>query len=272
MHRLKKLMSRCLNDRLQETWHACIVGSPVASARGIFLDWRYFYILRREGRAACGIARRVGAEFLRLVGTPENFLGPQWYDSLKMAGNNPSILGFFVEQVILSWMSISGCPFLGQRFGMRPATILFASTPSMPVDLSKTGFTLYIPRTHIMPAVDAILVSWDGESVEVYGVQITIAKSHSNSEAVFFRSWQSWIDKLELPEGKIRFGFLWIVEDRGVRPSAEEVTPKTVSTRGQIRVVCPAFKRMVMSVSEVSPEIGRKLQVARQRIQTQQLY
>jgi len=83
-----KLMSRREMDRFRATWHACIVGDPVAPECGIYIDWRYFYVLEGEGRATCGIARRVGAEFLRLVGIPGDFLQPQWFDNLKMAGNN----------------------------------------------------------------------------------------------------------------------------------------------------------------------------------------
>ena len=143
-------------DRFRATW-PCIFGDPVAPECGIYIDWRYFYALG-EGRAACG---RVGAEFLRLVGTPKDFLEPQSLDNLKMAGKNPSMLGFFVEQVTLSWISISGCPLLGQRFGTRPATTLFRSTSGMPVHLSVAKLNLYIPTTHTIPATDAFPVSSD---------------------------------------------------------------------------------------------------------------
>lgn len=129
-------------------------------------------------------------------------------------------------------------------------------------------YVVHSENAHLS-SIDAFLVSWDGKAAEVYGVQITIAKAHSNSEDSFFRSWQSWIEELELPEEKIKFGFLWIVEDRRSWPSAGDVPEKSVSIRGQTKVVCSAFKRRVVSVPEVDLEIGRKLKAARERIHRQ---
>lgn len=95
--------------RFQETLTACVVGDPVAPDREYLIDWRYFYVSDGEGNATCVIGRRAGAEYLRSVMNPNHFLGVQWFDSLTMAGGNPSILGFFIEQMVLSWISLEGC-------------------------------------------------------------------------------------------------------------------------------------------------------------------
>ena len=120
---------------------------------------------------------------------------------------------------------------------------------------------------HNFPAVDAILICLDGESAEVFGVQITIANAHPNSEDVFFRGWDAWLHKLDLPEEKVKFGFVWIREDTGDQPREKDEPLKAIHIRGQRKVVRPAFKRVVVSLGDVDREIGRKLQAARHSMQ-----
>jgi len=248
--------------RFQETLSACVVGDPVALDRENLLDWRYFYVSDGEGKATCGIARRAGAEYLRSVMNPNHFLGIQWFDNLTMAGGNPSILGFFVEQMVLSWISLQGCLCAGQMFGSRPQTMLFTS-PRLPAHINRPGFTCYIPSAFNFRAVDAILVFIDSERAVIVGVQVTIARTHSNSEEIFFEGWDSWVSKLDVPSDNIEFRFLWIVEDRGEGLSTENIPPKSLTLRGREKSIHPAYVRLVMTVGEINQDIGRKLQASR---------
>ena len=251
-----------IKGRFRETLAACVVGEPVSPHHEYLIDWRYFYVSDGEGNATSVIARRAGAEYLRSVMSPNHFLGAQWFYSLRMAGGNPSILGFFVEQMVLSWISLEGCMYAGEMFGGRPKTVLFTS-PHPPADIKRPGFTCYIPSAFNFRAVDAILVFVGNEKAVVVGVQITIAKTHSDSEEAFFQEWNSWMHKLVVPSKNIEFKFLWIVEDRGEIQGEENIPPKTLALRGREGIIHPAFVRLVVTVGEINQEIGRKLQIAR---------
>lgn len=53
--------------------------------------------------------------YLRTVCPAQDFLSPKWFNSLTVAANNPSVLGFFTEQMLLSWITIEGCTAAGGR-------------------------------------------------------------------------------------------------------------------------------------------------------------
>jgi len=230
-----------------------------------YLDWRHFYVRNSKGGVTCGVARRAASDFLRSLGNPEEFLGPQWYGSLKLAGSNMCVLGFFVEQMVLSWMAIRGCGFIETRLDKRPTTVLVGEIPE-DVSMRASGVVLYVPTVYNFPAVDAVLVATGPEGTAVvYGIQVTISQTHSNSEEMFLRQWEAWLEQLDLPREKIQFGFVWVLEDRGVKPALENVPEKAVALRHDKKIVHPDFKRLRVTVQEVSPEIGYKLSEARKR-------
>jgi hypothetical protein len=41
--------------------------------------------------------------------------------------NNPSVLGLFVEQIVLSWIAVKGCSIAAEEFGTKSKSIV--STP-----------------------------------------------------------------------------------------------------------------------------------------------
>jgi len=239
-----------------------VIGDPVIQDHEYLIDWRYFYVSDRVGNATCGIARRAGAEYLRSVMNPNHFLGVQWFDCLTMAGGNPSILEFFIGQMMLSWISLEGCLCAGEMFRGCPTTMILTS-PRPPAHINRPGFTCYISSAFYFRAVDAILVFVDNEKAVVVGVKITVGRAYSNSEETFFQGWDSWTRKLDVPSRNRYFKFLWIVEDRGETLSAENIPPKSLVSRGREKIIHPAFVRLVMAVGEMNREIGRKLQAAR---------
>ena len=197
------------------------------------LDWRHFFVTKEVGSSICGIARKAAAEYLRAVGTAKNFLTLKWHDSLRNGENNLSIVGFFTQQMLLSWISLNGCKAAGDVFSPRPDTVHFSSS-SLPLPSRGPGFKFYVPVSHHFKAVDAILVHLSADTVPkatVIGVQITIAKTHSDSESLFFHNWRWWSEKLGLPEGNVAFKFLWILEDVGTRPGEQVVLKQTQPLR-----------------------------------------
>jgi len=230
-----------------------------------YLDWRHFYIRNAKGAVTCGIARRAATDFLRSFGNPEDFLDPQWSHSLRLAGNNMCILGFLVEQMVLSWMTNRGCGFIEERFRDRLHTVLVDAIPE-DVSIKPPGVVLYIPTVYNFPAVDAVLVEIGPEgTAAVYGIQVTISQTHSDAEEMFFRKWETWLDHLDLPRGKVQFGFVWIVEDRRDGPARENVPQKAKDLRAVKKIVQPDFNRLRVTIQEVSKDIAHHLSVARER-------
>jgi len=76
-------------------------------------------------------------------------------------------------------------------------------------------YSLYIPVSFNYRAVDTILMVVDKQKYEaiITGVQITISKTHSDSEAKFFADWEWWCGIAGC--ATVSFRFLWIIEDVG---------------------------------------------------------
>src|SRR5256885_5854596 len=86
---------------------ACIRRMPVpAGVRPELIDHRYFYEVGNVGSYACGIARSAVASQLRLHG--RNRFGNTALQSLNDYINNESVVGFFIEQVILQTIESRG--------------------------------------------------------------------------------------------------------------------------------------------------------------------
>ena len=190
----------------------------------------------------------------------DEFLTPHWYSSPRLAGSNPSVLGFFTEQMLLSWISREGCTSAGDQFGKRPKSIAFHGTNPQ-VDL-EDGVSPYIPKFNFR-AVDAILVFMDKRRDEaiVVGLQITIAERHSDSKAKFFRDWQ-W-RKTILECKRVVFRFVWVVEDTAGKPYQECIGQSVRVMRESRTIHTPEFRRIYASVMGVSKGIGKKLRNAR---------
>ena len=124
------------------------------------------------------------------------------------------------------------------------------------------GFFLYIPTAFNFRAVDAIMVSLNEEMTAaiVVGVQITIAKDHSDSEAKFFSDWQWWKSILDCSD--VTFRFLWILGNVGSY-DPEDVGANYRTTRSGTNVTHPAFKRIRVAVRDINHDIGTKLAAAR---------
>ncbi|RPB23915.1 hypothetical protein L211DRAFT_808963 [Terfezia boudieri ATCC MYA-4762] len=208
-----------------------------------------------------------GRELFRTLSTTnaDEFLSQHWYDSLRMAGKNPSMLGFFTETMLLSWIAVNGCSAAGPEFQKKPKAFLFDDAkPTMSRD---SPCSLYIPVSFNYRAVDAILVAVDKQKDEaiITGVQITISRTHSDSEAKFFSGWEWWRDIVDCTT--VSFRFLWIVEDVGQNPATALIQSGKRRLRSHTALWCPGFERRYVSVKDVSMDIGQKLENARKSAQ-----
>ena len=121
---------------------ACLTENGIAESAEALLDWRHFYVEEGVGKSTCGVARKVAAGFLPQVSAGSTFLTPKWYNSLRLTRSNPSVLGFFTEQMLLSWISQVGCPNVGPSFARPPRVVVFSG--KVPQISGDVGFSLYI--------------------------------------------------------------------------------------------------------------------------------
>jgi len=245
----------------REALDACLTGNGISGSAETLLDWRHFYVEEGVGKSTCGVARKVAAGFLRRVSAGSTFLTPKWYNSLRLAGSNPSVLGFFTEQMLLSWISQVGCPNVGPSFARPPRVVVFSG--KVPKISGDVGFSLYIPTAFNFRAVDSIMVSINDARTEaiVVGVQITLSTSHSDSESTFFQDWQWWQSVVDCP--KVSFGFLWVLEETTGKVDMEEIPMEERTLRGVKKILHPPFMRARISVENISKDIGAKLRAAR---------
>ena len=172
------------------------------------------------------------------------------------------MLRFLVERMVLSCMALRGCSFIERGLWQTATTVLVDAIPE-DVPMGPPGAVLYIPTVYNFPAVNAVLVVIDPRrTAAVYGIQVAISQAHSNSEEMFFRKWEMWLEQLHLPREKVQFGFVWIVEDR---PAVENVPEKVVTLKGGRKIAHPDFKRLRVTVKEVDQNIAHNLSAARER-------
>jgi hypothetical protein len=234
--------------------HNWVSGGFVSGA-GLLFDHRYFY-LDNKGSAhySCGIARQAIIEALREHGEERLFLGDEWFTTLENLKNNPSAIGFTVEQIVISRIASNGVE-LG-LLTIPPAKIkTFGGTMTR---LSKEeGSTLYVPLRFNMKAIDALFVRVDTKNNIAYviPIQITLAKWHLDSEAAFFSDWKTWIAGLEGFE--IVVSFLWIYE--GER-SRHEVPAQETKIRNRTVSYWPDYEVYWVSIKQVHRDLAQTLE------------
>jgi hypothetical protein len=204
-----------------------------------------------------------------------DFLNASWYSRLGRAGGNPSILGFIVKHMLLSAICTFGCPFASTGLGNEnlfqtsaPITVYPHDFPvlSPPRTDQKLVTQLFVPMSHRCRYIDGILVQWNFEDkfVTIVPMQITIAKSHTPSDASFMENhWSGMVPHLD--EWEIDARFLCITETRDGPAKMTEVPAKeSPKTRGAgAKLLHPPYDVLTLTVSEVNKSIGEKLRKAR---------
>jgi hypothetical protein len=184
------------------------------------LDHRYFYIENGCGRYTCGLARQGIVAFLRMYAEEGVFLGSEWYLALMAFKNNPSVIGFTVQQMVISRIASRGLRW-GDNNSIPPTkmTTFHGNTVTFSKDMSST---YYVPLKFNLKAVDAIYVEVDERqnTATVVAIQIAVAKRHRDSPADFFAQWEQWTSSLK--DFIIKPVFLWIVEGTRGRADVEE--------------------------------------------------
>jgi len=187
--------------------------------------------------------------------------------------DNPFVLGFFTEQVLLGEIARSGLSALGRGWEEKMSFQSFGGfIPTLPRE-AREGAIMYVPIKSNFKGIDTLFVKLVRErrgergkfKAIVVPTQITIAESHSDSEAAFFRTWPQY--ELELGSlgfiSSVEIIFLWIVEKVPAGHQAKEIEPKGSRTLKGDGTDHPDFVRRWMTVHEASAPVGRLLKGAR---------
>ena len=230
----------------------CLLGRNIGGS-GPHLDHRYFYVDTDGcGRYSCGLARQAITEFLHENGEEKIFLGNEWHKTLEHFKNNPSVIGFTVEQILISKMVSAG---LNGSIILPAARIITfeGEITQLSVDVP---LAYYVPLKFNKKAIDVLFVSvdWQAQTARLVVIQITIAKQHKDSEAAFFTERDTWLHGLEGFE--VDMSFLWIHEGKRAQ---SEVQAKLKELRGRTVVISPNHETHWMSVEQVDVQLARTL-------------
>lgn len=258
--------------RYLETCHACITGSALPRKKLFMHDWRYFFRENARGGATCLYAKKYLQDSMRIDVSLTDFTTEPWRIAMRSCGpNNPAMLGFYTEQVLLGELARSGLSALGPSWSKHMTTVALSTDvaiiPHEAVECTK----LYLPTKSTHQGIDALLLSLTKAdttgsfSAHLVPVQITIATKHSDSEAAFFGFWKQYVDKFRgLPHiTTIKVTFVWIIKDPWAGHQNSEIVPVGGPTLGgALYVPHPGYERRWITVKEANESVGILLEEA----------
>ena len=148
--------------RYEEATESCIFGGTI-EATNTLIDYRYFYPSPNgRARCSCGLARNALAVLLR--SKLARLFDPQlWVGMILNSSGNPSSLGFFVEDAVLSQIGLSGVPGLDSTPSQ--PTIIFNTIPCIPRNNQKFPLLL-LPARYNYQGIDGIRVRLDPQTIK----------------------------------------------------------------------------------------------------------
>ena len=239
-----------------------------------FFDWRFFFHRNAIADLSCLLARQYLSHCMKNDITMTDFQTGGWRKAMAAAGpDNPSVLGFFTEQVLLGEIARSGLSALGKGWEEEMSFQAFGGgIPTLPRE-AKKGTIMYVPMKPNYKGIDALFFKLVGEQGKrgkfkaiVVPMQITIAEGHSDSEAALFPTWRD----CEVELGglgfvtSIKIIFLWLVEQVPAGRQSGETEPKGTHTLKGNATRHPEFVRRWMRIDEASTAVGNLLKAARQ--------
>ena len=231
----------------------CLLGVQI-SGPGLHTDHRYFYVNSiGNGSYSCGLARQALTEFLRTNAEESIFLGPEWYNTLIAFKHNPSVVGFTVEQMVISKLA---------SLGLRCADLDLPAAPIHPFDNPTTRSSIDKPATYYVPiqfnlkAIDLLFARIDAttKTAHIVPIQITIAEQHKDSEGAFFADKATWL--LGLEGFEVEMTFLWIHKGKRGRKAVQRKLRQLRETSKEIN---PDYTVHWVDISQIDVELSNTL-------------
>ena len=237
----------------------CILGHKLSSEVWRYVDNRYFQILADTTHVSSGHARECAAFYLRKYSDAGRFLSKVWYAALYECGKQPSVLGFIVENIILSYVPEMGITIDGKTLTGFKAT-QFGMIPNFATeDLQKP--LLLVPFAGNFKAIDCIIAWVQDRALKIAAVQITVNIKHENSELAFRSEWSKILPNESHQGGSntlydtVEPLFIWIVEE----PDNFRLQPMTVRET----TYHTEYRRVILDVVSVCPDLKDVLHAAR---------
>jgi hypothetical protein len=196
-------------------------------------------------------------EVLRQRSEDGAFLGEDWHRALEAFKNNRSVVGFMVEQMIISTLASSGVN--AGPLAIKAARITTFQGASTKL-LNKDGHVYHVPLKFNLKAIDAIYVcvNTKKKTALVVPIQITVAKKHKDSVRAFFEDWATWSEALA--DFTITVHFVWIHDGERDR---REVEAKLIKLRGRDVLQWPEHQVFFISVEQVDKDLAMTLEKIR---------
>lgn len=258
---------------------ACITEKVVSkgSVNMEFIDHRYLLYKKTKriykgkeekkivGDCVCGVARDAWAQALRNLDDP-GFDISDVVSIMEKHGSNSSMLGFLVEQGVITTILDTGLPLegcRGQGFKQRIFTEYPSYALSSPENAPFSNF-LFVPNTFNYPVLDCLILviqrpprmgasndrtNKRGKAI-LRPIQITTARYHKFSEEEFFNHLPEWQRGLE--ENEVDVEFIWISLDP---PTTREVPERLTRMRNREITVNTTYKSKKIYLLEVNKKL-----------------
>jgi len=237
---------------------SCLTASSVSWPISDLFDYRYFYMGKeRRGNCTCGLARQAAAVVIRR-GKPGLLCDKIWIRSLYTFRNNPSVVGFLVEQACLSAISTTG--FYHGSITWQSFTATTFKGNLLTIIGRESNEIFFIPEDPFFKDIDALYLKVDAEkkTAMVVPIQVTVAKTHKDSEAAFYSRWADWEDCFKGYE--LKTNFVWIVEDKQSWMVKEE---EFRATRQNLKLISPRHEQLFVTVQDINSTLGSTLKSIR---------
>jgi hypothetical protein len=174
---------------------------------------------------------------------------------LEAFKNNPSVIGFTAEQILISHVATYGLHTPKLSLDRAEIVVFAGNVPQLSTSL---GSKLYVPLKFNLKAVDAVYVKISAKmKAQVIPIQIATG-AHERTEPKFFSAWDRWVEPIK--DFAIDVTFLWIY---GGKRGQADTEAKEITLRGRKIPVCPDYATCWVSIIQVHPELGKKLKSIR---------
>ena len=112
----------------------------------------------------------------------------------------------------------------------------------------------FIPENPFFKDIDALYLKVAKETVLVVPIQITVAKTHKDSEAAFYSRWSNWQEHFR--GYKVETTFVWVVENKQSWAVMEE---ELKMTRSQSKLISPEYEQIFVTVKDINNNLGLQL-------------
>ena len=215
-------------------------------------DVRYFYRDQYIWSTTCGLALKTLVAVHRQHDNNIIHDISAWYQAVSTSPN-VTVLGFLVERICLDAIQRGALRTVDKQLDHELKRYTFQDIP--PVDLliaSKSTCCLYVPLEFNFADIDAAVIWVDRVKLKahVYPIQVTIAKTHQDSETSFYQSqWPHWKTKFPA-DYAVSSTFIWVDMKE---PSTKDKPALTRDTRARTVVVVDVHESKHMSIETMEP-------------------